>query len=390
MTSTNTPWDPYYDANAPGWRAGAVDRFAQDHQIDPNTGLLTGPTSLPPWQLARQYQAAHNQAIWERQQRYMDQAQRQLADATRFQQGALGLLSSYRAGGSQALASGIYNQVAGGMRSQAAGSFQRAQMTQPLDYESDLRRHEGAQASRRAERASERAMYTQLGVALINNTAAAISGGGGAGGGSGGSGGLTISQSAFEGGGGTADAGTQSVLGGAGGAVQGGGAAASGQTGGGEQASAATLEPEQPTAGGPQPLQSGGQAQQPQGSPFEGGGGVDAQTQPFGPPQPGVGAPQPGAQGGNQPVPGGPGVGAGAGAGGGMLGAGPVMGGADGNFAHDALAASTVMQDPVVAPAAQMALNDYVADMYERDPFYQSLHIAIQNRWNDRMTTGAA
>lgn len=379
---SNFAGNPYYDPNAPGWRANAVNDWSRDHRVNPETGLIDGPYPLPPWQIAMGIQAQIDRATYQRREGYMDQAQRHLADATRFQQGALGLLSSYRAGGSSALESGIYNQVAGGMRAQAAGGFERAGMTQPLDVMGDYRRHEGAIAARRADRANERAFIAAL-VGSGTTAYAAYAGGQG--------GQQTQATQRFGGG--------QGVQGG-----NSGGLGASTSSGGlastlesesaeqsGQQAIASTLEGS-PVAPGPTAAggQGAGQQQQQQGSPFE--GGVEAQTQPFGPQGGGAGAPQPGAPApGGQPVAGG-GPGAGVGAGPGV--AAPVMGppGVDRDFSPDSFAAAAA-GDAFDSPFSGMlrtSLNHYMVDLYESDGFYQSLPSAINARWQDRLEGAVA
>lgn len=381
---TNFAGNPYYDPNAPGWRAGAVENWSRDHRVNPETGMLEGPYPLPPWQIAMGIQAQVDRATYRRREGYMDDAQRRLADATRFQQGALGLLSSYRAGGSSALESGIYNQVAGGMRAEAAGGFERAGMTQPLDVMGDYRRHEGAIAARRADRANERAFIAAL-VGSGTTAYAAYAGGQG--------GQQTQASQRFGGG--------QQVQGG-----NSGGLGASTSSGGlastlepevaeqdGQTAIAGTLEPSQPTVAGPSsgPMAGGGAgAGQQQGSPFE--GGVDAQTQPFGPGAGAApGAPQPSAGGpAGQPAAGGgaPGVGAG-GAG---VGAPPSMPGVDRDFSPDSFAAAAAADvfDSPFSGMLRTSLNHYLVDLYESDGFYQSLPSAINSRWSDRMQGAVA
>lgn len=367
---SSIPGNEYFDFENNGWRPGAATNWAQNHQINQETGELEGDYPLPPHEVARGYQAMHDRAVWNYRRRLMDQGRQQIGDATNFQKGALGLLQSYRAGGGAALEAGIYNQVAGGMRAEGAASFQQAQMTQPLDLMSDLRRHEGAIAARRADRANERMMIA----AIVGNGSVSF-GGAGAGGQQDT---LGANESLSTGSNGT-NASGENIL----------SSTLAPEGGLGPNASAVAGQddiqnPLQP--GGPQPggEQGGGQPipGSGQGSPA-GGQGVNTQVEPFGQ-QGGVGGA--GAGGGaNQPVPGG-------GAGGGVgAPTTPVaaMGapGADGNFSTDAFAAASAAAG-IGSPLGVMGrvdLNHFLVDMYESDPFYQSLPFAIQAEWRKRL-----
>jgi len=376
MTSTTFPGDPYYDPNAPGWKPGAVDRWTGDHYIDPETGLLTGPYPLPPASVARGYQALHDRAIWERRQRYMDQAQTTLRDATAYQQGALGLLQSYRAGGSSAIEAGIYNQVAGGRRAEAAGYFQQAQMTQPLDLLGDLRREEGAKAAGRAERANERAFIA----GLVGNG--------------------TVAYTTYAGQQGSNDGG-QRFTGGNDGSAGGGGGGGPTSAGGGGGGTAiqSQIEPDPSSGSAYQPTQSSGSPsagqQQQQGSPFAGQGYQQQQQQqqssgvtmdPFkGTEEVGSGSTVEGRQQGGPQVSGGRAPGQSDAS---TLAAMVAMPGVDGNFSQESFAAAAASQTRTGSPFDDMMrvdLNHYIADLYDRDPFYTSLPVAIQSRWNDRL-----
>lgn len=369
---SSIPGNQYVDYGASGWRPGSLEPWAQNNRINPETGILEGDYGVVPWQLARLYQSQADRAVWQFQQRLMQQGQNQLRSATQFQQGALGLLQSYRAGGGAALEAGVYNNVANGMRAEASGSFNRAQSTQSLDYLSDLRRHENAVAQQRANRAAERQIAVDIIAGVSSQVQSASTGmiNGGSAGGNG-------SGSSMSGNGGVpAESGSTASMG----------------------VASSTLSPEDtpPTS----PLSTGGQQQQ--ASPFaqsaqnapgsaqqqqQGGQGMNTTTQPFGPVAGGGG---PGA------APAGPGggVGAGAGAGGGMQGAaaGGMSGtlgapGADGNFSYDnfaAAAASAQIASPM-AGLVRTDLNHYIADMYDRDPFYQTLPVAIERRWQERL-----
>jgi hypothetical protein len=374
-----------YDRDNPRWRedngeTGQID-WARDHSIDPLTGELIGDFGYVPWKFGRAYQAEHDRAMWGYRNRLMDQGRGRIADARRFQQGALGLLQSWRPGGGAALESGIYNQVAGGMRAEGAAFFQQARDTQNLDLMSDTRAHDRGEASARANRQFNRAQTTALigaalGAGISSNASAGM-----------GDTGMPTTQ------GNNASA---NVSGGGGG---GGGGASGGGGGGGDFAVASTLEPEGGPAGQTslqepnQPAQQ--QQQQQQGSPFGGsmaGGPAQptkqldsqfiAQTDPF-------------AQQGQPAV----GDQAGGGAGGGAPGAPvapfptPGAAGADGNFSPDAFAASAAMGNAMGGPVSaisQIDLNHYLADLIEEDPFYQTLPTFIMNEWRKRQQVGAA
>lgn len=143
-----------------------IDFYQLNNRINPETGMLEGDFSLVPAHLARQYQMEADMAVERRRQRMMQ-------GGIDYMQGATSLLQSYRPGGSAALEAGIHGQTAGLM-------FERARMTQPLDYMSDLRRHEQAMVERRNRRAADRAMYTQIGTSLATLVAGAFTGGAGA------------------------------------------------------------------------------------------------------------------------------------------------------------------------------------------------------------------
>lgn len=398
--------------------------------IDPVTGRYVGPSALPSADNALDFQAQHDRAIWDRQQRYMDQAQGLLTDATRFQQGALGLLQSYRPGGSAALEAGIYDRVAGGIQAQAGGAFQRAQMTQPLDLMGRYREQREDEAIRRWERAQERSWIASLvssGVQLVSAFAGA------------GSGAATMLpqqratslQEYFTAGseppgyqpsgqyfasGGASNVGSQGYGGGgASGGGSGGNINGQIQPQGGGQPLAAGIDeptvsgpnPQLPGGGLPNPLQGGQDAPpMPQGQ----GGGVGQQQQmrsPF---------PSGGAGGG---APGMPGGGAGGGAAApitspALAGAGRTMPqqggaqarpggvaapaspvgvgpGADRDFSPESFAAYAAADtyDSPLQVMTRVSLNNFVATLYENDSFYRSLPQAIESRWQRSSRAGA-
>tara|TARA_R110002126_G_scaffold291760_1_gene457026 strand:- start:14683 stop:15786 length:1104 start_codon:yes stop_codon:yes gene_type:complete len=367
MSSTsNIPGNEYFDFQNNGWRSGAAENWSQNHQVNAETGELEGDYPLPPHEVARGYQAMHDRAVWNYRRRLMDQGRSQIADGTNFSKGALGLLQSYRSGGGAALEAGVYNQVASGKRAEGSASFQQAQMTQPLDLLSDLRRHEGVVAQRKADRANERQMVaTIIGGVLGGNISTQPA-----------SGGQTAASSNYEGGTG----------------AQGGYGNDRGS--GGIQAETLGLaDPELTGQQGQQQQQTPGQ-QQSQQSPFAGAvgtsggtglepeaGGFESQTDPFK------------QQGGDMGGVGGAGQGQQQGAGAGSpMAASFGMPGADGNFSSDSFAAASAASQ-TSSPMGAMAridLNHAMADMYESDPFYQSLPIAIHAEWRKRLQGATA
>lgn len=348
---------PY--SNESGWLPGGQDAWARDHRINPTTGALEGPTSVVPWLYAREFQGQHDRIVWQRRQ--------QLAgDALNFQQGAMGLLQSYRPGGSAAIESGIYNNM-------AQTQLTRAQLLQPMDFLGDLRRHEGAQAASRANRAQERQLAVQIGSAVAQAAVSYFAPG----------------AAPFVG----------AALGAAGSAIAQpntpAGAPPSYSTpapGGQLQTQGAAPAPGGPPTGGGAP---GGPAPGPQNGPPPGptagatlGGGEDGNLDPSQPQvddqtqggqAPGQGTP---ISGGGSPMPGG-----GQPPGGGAM---PMMGGAagiDGDFTdvgfgrNAAAATSGIPGRDMVATT----MNNYLADMYEEDSFYQTLPFALEVRWRQRL-----
>lgn len=322
------------------WNPGAGQQFAQDNQIDPNTGMFyPGQGGLVPANVALQYQALSDQGIWRSRQAMM-------RSGINYARGALGLLQSFRPGGGATIESGQYNQLAG-------LEFNRAQMTQPLDLLGDYRRHETAVARQQANRAQERQLAVQIAA-----TAAGIAFGGVGGG---------LVGSLF-------------------------GGAASAASGGGDPG-AQYPQGQQRTqpAGAPAPMQ--GPQQPPStfgpGLPQSGGGaqaGGTFQAQSSAPGQQGS---QP-AQGGQQGQPGAQGQGAGGksiqgqpgGAGGQAMGMPTV--GSNGDFSPLAYAATGV--GGLAHPIQQMALTRATAQMVEDDPFYATFSAAVNARWQQRLS----
>lgn len=130
------------------------------HQIDPNTGEISGPPGAVPQEVGLDVQARHEMGVWNRRNALG-------ASASHWAQGALGLLQSYRPGGGAALESGIYGQLAG-------IDLQRAQMLQPLDLLGGYREEQ----ARKARRATEKAGYVSAIGSLAGGLLGAAMGGG--------------------------------------------------------------------------------------------------------------------------------------------------------------------------------------------------------------------
>jgi hypothetical protein len=327
----STPYGEYRDS---GWTWTNSTAWGNASGIDPNTGALTGPGGLVPANYALQFQAMHDQAVWGQQQRLL----RQGMDYTR---GALGLLQSYRPGGSAAIASNIYGQL-------GQASFQRAQLTQPMDLMGDYRRHETAVARQKANRQSEIGTAVQIGAIA----AGAVTGGLGYGAIAAGLGGLAAGMAA-----GRASQDPNQNY---------GDPSLSGQS-----TSSSYITPEQAQPIGPSQGPTGaGPTMGPQGA--GGGQALGAQSAPSQPGAPGAQAPQGQkqvAQGGQQQSqPGQPG-----GAG---MGAPPV--GLDGNFSPVAYAASRAHS--LTHPIQQMAMSRMLATQLENDEVLQAFSVAIDQR----------
>jgi hypothetical protein len=146
------------------WNPGAGTKFANENQIDPNTGMFRpGEGGLVPHNVALQMQAQSDQGIWRYKQAMM-------RSGMNYAKGALGLLQSFRPGGGATLEAGIYNQL--GMM-----EFQRAAQTDYLDLLGDYRRKREDDARRAAKKAADRAMYTQIATAVIGAGAMIATGG---------------------------------------------------------------------------------------------------------------------------------------------------------------------------------------------------------------------
>lgn len=332
------------------WNPGAAQTVQGRTSIDPNTGALVGPDSLIPHQLGLQYQAEHDRRVWDYRQRLM-------RDANSYGQGALGLMQSFRPGGGATLEAGQYNNL-------AQIQLNRAQLTTPMDLLGDYRRHTQAVAQQKANRAAERQMAVQVGVAIAGLGAAAITGG--------------------------------ATLPAAIGAI--GNVAAASMTPGGQANVDANQGPQAiPGQGQPMPgiLQPGGDQSAPGQAPGQAGGMAPGQAPAVGTQgTSGQQAVQPGTQPGRKRVagppggggPGGPGGQGGpqaAGAGGGGLnfggGGGP---GADGVFTPTAYATFGASQQN---PVQRAILSSQLAQQLDDDPFYDSFSFAVNARFAQRM-----
>lgn len=340
------------------WNPGAGQQFSQEAGWD-QYGMLTGPNPLPPANVAMQFQAEHNRRVWLHQQSLM-------RSALGFGQGALGLLQSFRPGGSAALEAGQYNTL-------AQIQLQRAGMTQPLDLMGDYVRDQNARARMQANRQAERQLAVQ-GAAAIASLAGAFFTGGAT---------LAMLPGALG-----AIAGSQ-YGGRAGGGMQG--------TGNGYQGS----QPVGPNSPGQVPPAGGGP---PQGPGLPGAPPAGGPSGPAGPPMPAPPGPQsPGpvnqqpitSPGGGQALAstlgasdgGGGAAGAAGGAPGGAMGAPGV--GADGNFAPVAFAAraaATAGGDPFHT----LAITRMVADELDSDPMWTRLAIGVDQRLAERLGVRAA
>lgn len=132
---------PEYGRPGNTWSSNADQLYNQQHSIDPSTGAITGPAGAVPAGVAENWQAAHEQAVYNARQNWMS------AGITA-QQSALGALQSFRPGGLAALESNVYGQLGNAY-------FQRASLTQPMDLTSDLVRDAAARAREQANRAGE-------------------------------------------------------------------------------------------------------------------------------------------------------------------------------------------------------------------------------------------
>lgn len=380
MTSSDPGlWNDYFDTNTATWRDNAASRWLDNASQDPNTGIWNGPTPLPPWSIARNVQAAHDRAIWQYRQRLMQQGIGRLRAGTQFAQGALGLLQSFRPGGSAALEANIYGQVGQMTQNEAGGYFQQAQQTQPLDYLGDLRRHESALAQQRANRANERYFIANIVTALASQSST----------GSGDSGGGLSNGLKVDSGGSTSSSSGNGSSSSGGGSSLSAGLEADPQQGQ-QQTLSAQMDPAAAppiqTAPGPQPNQGQGQ---------QGMGGVSGQAETnqgsqFGGPTMGGQAQGPlvGGGAGGQPGQMGAGAGVGVGAGAGMA-AMPMAAGQSGDFSRTAYAAQAA-GSPIagMADLPRISLSNFLSDLYENDPFWQTLPYALERRWAQRM--GAA
>lgn len=347
---------PEYGRPGHTWAPDADERYNREHSIDPNTGQITGPLGSVPAGVALNWQAAHDQAVWRRQQQLVRQA-------GYYGQNALGLFESFRPGGGAALESGIY-------QSQANISLGQAQLTRPMDLLGDWRRDQAARERQR----QRKAQVTQQ---VIGGIGAAAS----------------IGLAPFTGGASLTM--LPSFL---------GMAAGAGVAAGGGDMAGTWQQPNQQQpgpVGSPPPAMGGNVGGPPAGAPMPGPvtpgaggspmspgteasfGGVAAAGGPSntrgGQKRVGGGAapgqPQAGAQAGPGSAQAGPAGGGGAGA---MPGLIPPVG-MDGDFSHlrySAGGAAALASNPV----AMASVNSYMAELLERDPAYEALNRGIDAR----------
>lgn len=363
MTSTYTgPNAPYGQPRDNGWtwNPGAGDLYSQQNGFDPTTGAPVGPGSLPPHTIALGWQAEHERRVWQYQQSLM-------RSAHGYASGALGLLQSFRPGGSAAIEAGQYNTLAN-------VQLQRAGMTRPLDLTADYQREQNFQNQRRANRQAERQLYVQGAAAIASIAGAAFTGGaslamlpGLMSGVAGMATGPTYQQNSYE-------AGRQPV----------GPDQSTWQT---RPTTSAPTGPAGPASTGPAG-QSGGQAGpagpslMPQGQ--QGSSGSAGSGQALGStlaPDQGAGG-QPGGSGGPQ-------GGQDGAPGGGFGGQGAPAVGADGNFMPVAYAARGAMAaggDPL----RHLAMSSMVASELEGDPIYMRFALGVDARLKARLEAMAA
>jgi hypothetical protein len=328
-------------------------------------GNLTNQQGVIPADIAKDVQAEHDRRVWAARNRLGEQA-------SHYEEGALGLLQSYRPGGGASIESGVYRDL-------AATSLQRASMLQPVDMLGEWRAAEAARARKSAKRSSMFASGLQavaaIGLAGFTGGAslAALPGALAGFGGSGQDGAQNAEGQTMQGPGWAnpaglqGDQGYQGTLGKPGGGpmappgVQGAGQGGPGGTGG-----PMAPPPMQAPPGG---SQGGGGAMQ---ATMGGGGGAAG----GGGPQAG-GGPQPRQSAGGGAGPDQPGAGAG------MAGGGSV--GSDGDFSPLAWARTAATRRH---PIMDMHVSKYVASILEDDPSWQAIDIAIDRQIRLRM--GAA
>lgn len=157
-----------FQRGGPAWNPLPESRSPYDPGLSWEGLYPLGPGPRGRWAWDYQYEANRRaelmrQSLWSDAQGSIDQA--------------LGLLSSYRPGGSAALASGLHGQRAGLFATQA-------QTIEAPDMLIDMRRHLQAEANRKANRAAAigQALGIAQGVAGIASTGLSLFGGAGAGG----------------------------------------------------------------------------------------------------------------------------------------------------------------------------------------------------------------
>ena len=336
--------------------ANAIQDYYKYNPYNPQTGQFEGAGTIAPFQIAPFVQQRANLGTWQYQQRLMDQGQAAMRGGVNFMLGANNLLQSFRPGGSAALEAGTYAQTAGLMQNYGQSFFQRAQMTQPLDYMFEYRREEGVQAQRRLNRQLDYQNWISL-VSGASQVGASYLG----------------SPSRTEGPG-QQQQGVEAGMrpGGGGGSPSGGPGGASAGTGmSGQSVLGSTLAGAPTTLGGPQQGQDGMKQLDPNAQPGQ-GAATGAEPQYF----------DGGAGGGTGAGGGGSGTMEAGGGGGYEMAA---AGSGQGDFTPKSFAAGAAARTPAMLGLSTAMLYDYVADLYESDAFYGTLSAAIDARWQERM-----
>jgi hypothetical protein len=135
--------------------------------IDPRTGLQYGPSAMVGADFAPELQAQADRANLLLRQQH-------LADATRMQMGALGLLQSYRPGGGAALEAGVYDRAAESLRQEAAGFT-------PPDLMFPYREAKASEARSDAKKQATRELVTNAVLGVAGAASSFFGGGGGMG-----------------------------------------------------------------------------------------------------------------------------------------------------------------------------------------------------------------
>ena len=358
------------DKNGFAWYSTTAGQWGGAHGIDQNTGAITandgGPVGSVPWQVAQQWQSAHDQAVYNVRNRLMQ-------SAAKYGQGNLRLMQSFRPGGGATIEANSYGNMAN-------IQLNRAAMTQPLDYMGDYRDHYSKEAASNARKAQQQQQLIGAGVAVASVVAGALTGGVGGAliGGLAGAGGL-LGNKGGQGGQSGYDVYQDPNLNGgylSGGKYQNPGVAGDFPGAGGSNGAPTAGAPDGrgaggtdlsgPSAGGRGPLAAGMQQEPGRAMPQGGQGGK--------PQQGGAGGQQVAGGGGGGPM------------GGGQPFADGPFAGADGNFTSTAYAAAGAQR---LNPVTQTMLLRQVADRASADPFYDSFAMTVDIEMARRMPQAA-